>query len=49
MHIRHSTQLPELNMQLTMANLILEQDLFSEYDNIFHVLKYSDFKLGDGL
>ena len=42
------TLLPELHLQLSLANLPLEQDLFSEYQNISHVLKYSDLKLGDG-
>ena len=48
MHVGLSTLLPELHSQLTVANLLFEQDLFSEYQNIFHVLKYSDLKLGDG-
>ncbi len=44
MHVGLSTLLPELHLQLMLANLLLEQDLFSEYQNIFHVLKYSDLK-----
>ncbi len=48
MHIGLSTLLPELHSQLTVANLLVEQDLFSEYQNIFHVLKYSDLEVGDG-
>ena len=47
-HVGLSRLLPELHSQLMLANLFLEQDLFSEYQNIFHVLKYSDLKLGDG-
>ena len=47
-HIGLSTLLPELHLQLMLANLLLEQDLFSEYQNILHVLKYSDLKVGDG-
>ncbi len=48
MHIWLSTLLPELHLQLLLANLLFDQELFSEYQNIFHVLKYSDSKLGDG-
>ena len=48
MHVDLSTLLPELHLQLTLANLLLEQDLFSEYQNIFHVLKYNDLEVGDG-
>ncbi len=48
MHIWLSTLLPELHLQLLLANLLFDQELFSEYQNIFHVLKYSDLKLGDG-
>ena len=44
MHIGLSTLLPELHLQLMLANLLLEQDLFSEYQDIVHVLKYSSFK-----
>ena len=40
--------LPELHLQLILANLLLEQDLFSEYQHIIHVLKYRALKLGDG-
>ena len=47
MHVGLSTLLPELHLQLILANLLLEQDLFSEYQNMFHVLKYSDLKVGD--
>ena len=47
-HVGLSTLLPELHSQLMLANLLLEQDLFSEYQNILHVLKYSDLKVGDG-
>ena len=42
------TLLSELHLKLSLANLLLDQDLFSEYQNISHVLKYSDLKLGDG-
>ncbi len=48
MHVDLSTLLPGLHLQSTLVNLLFEQDLFSEYQNIFHVLKYSDLKLGDG-
>ena len=48
MHLGFSTLLSELHLQLMLANLLLEQDLFSEYQNTIHVLKYSDLKLGDG-
>ena len=48
MHVDLSTLLPQLHSQLMLAGLLLEQDLFSEYQNIFHVLKYSDLKVGDG-
>ena len=48
MHVDLSTLLPELHLQSTLANLLFEQDLFSEYQNIFHVLKYSDLEVGDG-
>ncbi len=47
MHTGLSTLLPELHLQLMLANLLLEQDLFSEYQDIVHVLKYNDFKLYD--
>ncbi len=47
MHIGLSTLLPELHLQLMLANLLLEQDLFSEYQDIVHVLKCSGFKLDD--
>ncbi len=47
-HVGLSILLPELHLQLTFANLFLEQDLYSEYQNILHVLKYSDLKVGDG-
>ena len=47
-HVGLSTLLPELHSKLTVANLLFEQDLFSEYQNIFHVLKYTTLKLGDG-
>ena len=47
MHIRCSTYLPELHLQLMLANLLLRQDLFSEYQDIIHELKYSDFKPDD--
>ena len=48
MHLCLRTLLPELHLQFSLANLLLEQDSFSEYQNISHVLKYSDLKLGDG-
>ena len=48
MHVDLSTLLPELHLQSMLANLLFEQDLFSEYENIFHVLKYSDLEVGDG-
>ena len=48
MHVDLSTLLPGLHLQSTLANLLFEQDLFSEYQNIFHVLKYSDLEVGDG-
>ena len=48
MHVGLRTILPELHLQSTLVNLLFEQDLFSEYQNIIHVLKYSDLKLGDG-
>ena len=48
MHLGFSTLLPEFYLQLALANLFLEQDLLSEYQNIFHVLKYSDLEVGDG-
>ena len=48
MHIGLSTLLPELHLQLALVSLFLELDLFSEYQNIFHVLKYSDLEVGDG-
>ena len=48
MHVGLSALFPELHSQLTVANLLFEQDLFSEYQNIFHVLQYNDLKLGDG-
>ena len=47
MHIGLSSPLPELHLKLMLANLLLEQDLCSEYQNISHVLKYSGFKLDD--
>ena len=47
MHIGLSTLLPELHLQLMFANLLLEQDLFSEHQDLVHVLKYSVFKLDD--
>ena len=47
MHIELSTLLPELHLQLMSANLLLEQDLCSEYQDIVHVLKYSGFKSDD--
>ena len=48
MHIGLSTLLPELHLQLMLANLLLEQEFcFSEYQIILHVLKYSDLELGD--
>ena len=47
-HVGLSTLLFELHSQFTLANLLMEQDLFSEYQHIFHVLKYSNFKVGDG-
>ena len=34
-HVDLSTLLPELHLQSTLANLLFEQDLFSEYQNIF--------------
>ncbi len=40
--------LPELHLQLILTNLLLEQDLSSEYQNISQVSKYSNLKLGDG-
>ncbi len=43
MHIGLRTLLPELHLQLMLANLLLEQDLFSEYQDIVHVLKHSSF------
>ncbi len=48
MHVGLSTLLPELHLQFTLAKLLLEQDLFSEYQDVIHVLKYSDLKVGDG-
>ena len=48
MHVDLSTLLPGLHLQSTLANLLFEQDLFSEYQNIFHVLTYSDLEVGDG-
>jgi hypothetical protein len=33
-HVWLSTLLPELYSQLALANLILQQDLFSEYQHI---------------
>ncbi len=48
MHVDRSRLLPELHLQLKLANLLVEQDLFSEYQSIFHVLKYSNLKVGDG-
>ncbi len=47
-HIWLSTLLPELHLQWALANLFLKQDLFSEYQNMFHVLKYSNLELNDG-
>ena len=47
MHIGPSTLFPELQLQLMLTNLLLEQDLLSEYQDIVHALKYSDFKLDD--
>ena len=47
-HLCLRTLLTELHLQLILANLSVEQDLFSEYQNIIHVLKYSNLKLGDG-
>ena len=47
-HIDLCTLLPELQLQFALANLLFEQDLFSEYQDIVHVLRYSDLKLDDG-
>ena len=47
-HLCRKALLPELVLQLILANLSVEQDLFGEYQNIIHVLKYSDLKLGNG-
>ena len=47
MRIGIRTQLPELRLQCILANLLLGQDLFSEYQDIIHVLKYSGFKSDD--
>ncbi len=47
-HIGLRALLPELHLQLILANVFLQQDVVSEYQNISHVLKYSDLKLGDG-
>ena len=47
MHVGLSTLLPELHLQLMLANLLLEQDLLSEYHDTVHVLKYSNLKLDD--
>ena len=48
MHVDLSTLLPGLQLQSTLVNFLFEQDLFSEYQNIFHVLKYSNLEVGDG-
>ena len=40
-HLCLRALLPELHLQLILASLLLEQDLFSEYQNIIHVLKFN--------